>query len=132
MRSVCPACEYVAWDNPKPAVGVVIEKGAKVLFVRRERATNCRCTTRWRDQRRRRGQRVTLDALERPAARAAHHAGQRPRPRTTSTRPGPGPTEVVPVMFHLIANVVLRRGWLNVDRLWAYALGAGAAATLFI
>jgi hypothetical protein len=25
---------------------------------------------------------------------------------------------------------VLRRGWLNLDRLWAYALGAGAAATL--
>ena len=35
---MCPACEYVAWDNPKPAVGVVIEKGGKVLFVRRERA----------------------------------------------------------------------------------------------
>ena len=38
MRSACPACEYVAWDNPKPAVGVVIEKGGKVLFVRRDRA----------------------------------------------------------------------------------------------
>jgi hypothetical protein len=27
---------------------------------------------------------------------------------------------------------VLRRGWLNFDRLWAYALGAGAAVTLLV
>jgi hypothetical protein len=27
---------------------------------------------------------------------------------------------------------ILRRGWLNLDRIWPYALGAGAAATLLI
>jgi hypothetical protein len=27
---------------------------------------------------------------------------------------------------------VLRRGWLNLDRVWPYALGVGAAATLLV
>jgi 8-oxo-dGTP diphosphatase len=38
MRSACPRCGYVAWGNPKPAVGVLVERGGKVLLVRRERA----------------------------------------------------------------------------------------------
>jgi hypothetical protein len=36
------------------------------------------------------------------------------------------------VVYEVVGVGVLRRGWLNVDRLWAYALGAGAAATLFL
>jgi hypothetical protein len=36
------------------------------------------------------------------------------------------------VVYELVGVRVLRRGWVNVDRLWAYALGAGAAATLFV
>jgi hypothetical protein len=36
------------------------------------------------------------------------------------------------VIYQFVGVGVLRRGWLNVDRLWPYALGAGAAATLLI
>ena len=38
MRDVCPKCGYIAWNNPKPAVGVLVEQAGRVLFVRRERA----------------------------------------------------------------------------------------------
>ena len=36
------------------------------------------------------------------------------------------------VVYEVVGVGVLRRGWINVDRAWAYALGAGAAATLFL
>jgi hypothetical protein len=36
------------------------------------------------------------------------------------------------VVYEFVGVGVIRRGWLNLDRLWAYALGAGAAATLLI
>src|SRR3954467_1141571 len=36
------------------------------------------------------------------------------------------------VVYGFVGVGVLRRGWLNLDRLWVYALGAGAAATLLI
>lgn len=35
-------------------------------------------------------------------------------------------------VYEFLGVGVLRRGWLNLDRLWPYALGAGAAATLLI
>jgi hypothetical protein len=35
-------------------------------------------------------------------------------------------------VYEFIGVGVLRKGWLNLDRIWAYALGAGAAATLLI
>ena len=35
-------------------------------------------------------------------------------------------------VYEFIGVGVLRRGWLNFDRLWIYALGAGAAATLIV
>jgi hypothetical protein len=35
-------------------------------------------------------------------------------------------------VYEFLGVGVLRRGWFNVDRIWAYALGAGAAATLLI
>jgi 8-oxo-dGTP diphosphatase len=35
---VCLKCEWIAWDNPKPAVGVLIERDGRVLLVKRERA----------------------------------------------------------------------------------------------
>lgn len=35
-------------------------------------------------------------------------------------------------VYEFIGVGFLRRGWLNVDRVWPYALGAGAAATLLI
>jgi hypothetical protein len=36
------------------------------------------------------------------------------------------------VVYEVVGVGILRRGWINLDRLWAYALGAGAAATLFM
>ena len=38
VRGVCPNCEWVAWDNPKPTAGVLVERNGRVLLVRRERA----------------------------------------------------------------------------------------------
>jgi hypothetical protein len=35
-------------------------------------------------------------------------------------------------VYEFVGVGFLRRGWLNLDRLWAYALAAGAAATLLI
>ena len=35
-------------------------------------------------------------------------------------------------VYEFLGVGVLRRGWINLDRVWAYALGAGAAATLLI
>jgi hypothetical protein len=35
-------------------------------------------------------------------------------------------------VYEVVGVGFLRRGWINVDRVWAYALGAGAAATLFL
>lgn len=36
------------------------------------------------------------------------------------------------VVYEFLGVGFLRRGWLNLDRVWPYALGAGAAATLLI
>jgi len=36
------------------------------------------------------------------------------------------------VVYEFVGVGFLRRGWINLDRLWAYALVAGAAATLLI
>ena len=36
------------------------------------------------------------------------------------------------VVYEFLGVGILRRGWLNLDRLWPYALGAGAAATLLL
>jgi len=36
------------------------------------------------------------------------------------------------VVYQFLGVGFLRRGWLNLDRVWPYALGAGAAATLLI
>jgi hypothetical protein len=36
------------------------------------------------------------------------------------------------LVYEFVGIGVLRRGWLNVDRVWAYALGAGAAVTLLV
>jgi len=38
MRDVCPNCGYVAFQNAKPAVGLLIERAGNLLLVRRERA----------------------------------------------------------------------------------------------
>lgn len=38
IRDVCPKCGYIAWANPKPGVGVLVERDGKLLLVRRERA----------------------------------------------------------------------------------------------
>lgn len=35
-------------------------------------------------------------------------------------------------VYQFVGVGILRRGWLNLDRLWPYALGAGAAATLLV
>jgi ADP-ribose pyrophosphatase YjhB (NUDIX family) len=35
MRSACPACGFVAYVDPKVACGVLVERGGKVLLVRR-------------------------------------------------------------------------------------------------
>jgi hypothetical protein len=35
-------------------------------------------------------------------------------------------------VYEAVGVAFLRRGWVNVDRVWAYALGAGAVATLFL
>jgi ADP-ribose pyrophosphatase YjhB (NUDIX family) len=34
-RPTCPACGYVAYQNPSPAVGVIVPKRGRLLFVRR-------------------------------------------------------------------------------------------------
>jgi hypothetical protein len=36
------------------------------------------------------------------------------------------------IVYEVVGVGILRRGWVNLDRVWAYALGAGAAATLFV
>lgn len=36
------------------------------------------------------------------------------------------------LVYEFLGIGVLRRGWLNLDRVWPYALGAGAAATLLV
>ena len=38
VRPVCPECGYVAFQNAKPAVGLLLERDGEVLLVRRERA----------------------------------------------------------------------------------------------
>ena len=38
MRDECPKCGYIAWGNPKPAVGILVERRGKLLLVRRARA----------------------------------------------------------------------------------------------
>jgi hypothetical protein len=35
-------------------------------------------------------------------------------------------------IYEFVGVGILRRGWLNLDRVWAYALGIGAAATLLL
>jgi hypothetical protein len=35
-------------------------------------------------------------------------------------------------VYQFLGVGILRRGWLNLDRIWPYALGVGAAATLLI
>jgi hypothetical protein len=35
-------------------------------------------------------------------------------------------------VYEVIGVAFLRRGWVNLDRVWAYALGVGAVATLFL
>jgi hypothetical protein len=35
-------------------------------------------------------------------------------------------------VYEVVGVGILRRGWVNLDRVWAYALAAGAAATLFV
>ena len=35
-------------------------------------------------------------------------------------------------VYEVVGVGILRRGWLNLDRVWAYALGGAAAATLFV
>jgi ADP-ribose pyrophosphatase YjhB (NUDIX family) len=37
-RPVCPKCGHIAFRNAKPAVGLLVERDGKVLFVRRGRA----------------------------------------------------------------------------------------------
>jgi hypothetical protein len=36
------------------------------------------------------------------------------------------------VVYEFVGVGVLRRGWLNLDRVWVYALAGGAAAVLFV
>ena len=38
MREVCPKCGHVAFQNAKPAVGLLLERDGDILFVKRERA----------------------------------------------------------------------------------------------
>jgi 8-oxo-dGTP diphosphatase len=38
MRPVCPRCGHVAFQNAKPAVGLLIENHGALLLVKRERA----------------------------------------------------------------------------------------------
>ncbi len=35
-------------------------------------------------------------------------------------------------VYEVFGVGILRRGWLNLDRLWPYVLGAGAVATLLV
>jgi ADP-ribose pyrophosphatase YjhB (NUDIX family) len=37
MREVCPECGHIAFRNAKPAVGLLIERNARLLLVRRAR-----------------------------------------------------------------------------------------------
>ena len=37
LRPVCPKCGHIAFRNAKPAVGLLIEKGGRLLLVRRAR-----------------------------------------------------------------------------------------------
>jgi hypothetical protein len=36
------------------------------------------------------------------------------------------------IVYEAVGVGILRRGWVNLDRVWAYALAAGAAATLLV
>jgi hypothetical protein len=36
------------------------------------------------------------------------------------------------VVYEFVGVAFIRRGWFNVDRIWAYALGVGALATLLV
>ena len=36
------------------------------------------------------------------------------------------------VVYELVGVGILRRGWINIDRVWVYALGVGAAAILLV
>ena len=36
MRPTCPACGFIAYRNPAPAVGVLVERDDALLFVRRK------------------------------------------------------------------------------------------------
>lgn len=36
------------------------------------------------------------------------------------------------VVYEVVGVGILRRGWINLDRVWAYALGVGAVVTLFV
>jgi hypothetical protein len=36
------------------------------------------------------------------------------------------------VVYRFVGVRVLRRGWFNLDRVWTYALGAGALVTLVL
>jgi hypothetical protein len=36
------------------------------------------------------------------------------------------------IVYEVVGVGILRRGWVNLDRVWAYALAAGAAATLLV
>ena len=38
MRAVCPRCGHVAFQNAKPAAGLLIEKDGRLLLVKRQRA----------------------------------------------------------------------------------------------
>ena len=35
-RPTCPACGFIAYRNPTPAVGVIVERGDRILLVRRK------------------------------------------------------------------------------------------------
>ncbi len=36
------------------------------------------------------------------------------------------------VVYEFVGVGILRRGWINIDRVWVYALGVGAAAILLV
>lgn len=36
MRPTCPACGFIAYRNPAPAVGVIVERAGRILLVRRK------------------------------------------------------------------------------------------------
>jgi ADP-ribose pyrophosphatase YjhB (NUDIX family) len=36
LRPTCPACEFIAYQNPSPAVGVVLPKNGGIVLVRRK------------------------------------------------------------------------------------------------